>query len=66
MRGTYITEKVFDSMFSGCIPIYMGCPNIKEEIDPNTFIDLRDFSSYSDLLFLFKKYDEKRVYLQNK
>ena len=51
----YVTEKIFDSMFSGCIPIYMGCPNIKEEIDPNTFINFRDFSSYKDLYSYLKK-----------
>ena len=63
----YITEKVFDSMFSGCIPIYMGCPNIKEEIDPNTFIDLRDFSSYADLYSYLKNMTKKEyIYKINK
>ena len=36
-------------MFAGCIPIYLGCPNISNEIDPDTFIDKRDFSSYKEL-----------------
>ena len=54
----YITEKIFDSMFSGCIPIYLGCPNIKNEIDPDTFIDFRDFSNYKDLYFYIKKMPE--------
>ncbi len=45
----YISEKIFNSMFSGCIPIYLGCPNVNYEIDPNTFIDLRDFSNYAEL-----------------
>ena len=55
----YITEKIFDSMFSGCIPIYLGCPNINKEIDPDTFIDFRDFSSYKDLYFYIKTMPEK-------
>ena len=55
----YITEKIFDSMFSGCIPIYIGSPNIKEEIDPNTFIDLRDFSSYAELNSYLKTMTKK-------
>jgi len=45
----YITEKIFDSMFSFCIPIYNGCPYISKDIDPNTFIDTRDFKSYKEL-----------------
>ena len=45
----YISEKIFDSFFAGCIPIYLGAPNITKYIPPETFIDKRKFDSYSDL-----------------
>ncbi|WP_417336314.1 glycosyltransferase family 10 domain-containing protein [Halobacteriovorax marinus] len=45
----YITEKILDSFFAGCVPIYYGASNITEYIPKNTFIDMRDFQSYEDL-----------------
>ena len=45
----YITEKIFDSFFAGCIPIYWGAPNITEYVPPETFIDKKEFDSYFDL-----------------
>lgn len=35
-----LTEKIFDSMASGCVPIYYGCPNIQNLIPTNCFINL--------------------------
>ena len=45
----YITEKIFDSFFAGCIPIYLGADNVDTYIPKNCFIDMRDFKSYEDL-----------------
>jgi hypothetical protein len=45
----YITEKIFDCFFSGCVPIYWGADNILDYIPKDTFIDKRNFSSNSDL-----------------
>ncbi|MCY6482756.1 glycosyltransferase family 10 [Clostridium aestuarii] len=45
----YITEKIFDCFFAGCIPIYWGVTNITDSIPKNTFIDKRDFSTYKEL-----------------
>lgn len=46
----FVTEKIFDSMCSGCIPIYLGATNIQELIPSNCYIDARLFSSYDLLL----------------
>jgi hypothetical protein len=46
----YITEKLFDCFLSGCIPIYLGAPNISDYIPENTYIDKRNFKNYDDLL----------------
>jgi len=43
--SNYITEKIFDSMTQGCIPVYWGADNILEYIPSDCFIDRRLFSS---------------------
>lgn len=45
----YITEKIFDSMMSGCIPIYLGAPNIDSYVPQECFIDRSRFKSANDL-----------------
>lgn len=45
----YITEKIFDCFFAGCVPVYMGAKNITDYIPKNCFIDKREFNSYEEL-----------------
>lgn len=45
----YITEKIFDCFFAGCVPIYWGASNIDKHIPKNCYIDKRDFSTYEEL-----------------
>lgn len=45
----YISEKIFDCFYSGCVPVYMGAPNITDYIPQNAFIDWRHFRSYDRL-----------------
>jgi len=45
----YITEKIFDSFFAGCVPICWGAPNITDFIPENTFIDRKKFDTYKEL-----------------
>ena len=45
----YVTEKIFDCFFSGCIPVYLGAPDITDFIAPDTFIDYRKFSGFAEL-----------------
>lgn len=44
----YITEKIFDSFFAGCIPIYQGPDNIERYIPVDCFIDFRSFNDMHD------------------
>jgi alpha(1,3/1,4) fucosyltransferase len=46
----YITEKVFDPMLVGCIPIYLGAPDIAEVLPQKTFLDYRSIGSARRLL----------------
>lgn len=45
----WVTEKIFDSMRAGCVPIYWGAPNISDYVDPDAFIDRRKFKSNAEL-----------------
>ena len=41
----YVSEKVFDCLFAGCVPVYLGEPNIQKFIPEDCFIDRRKFAS---------------------
>lgn len=41
----YITEKIFDCLRSGCVPVYYGAPEIAERVPAAAFINLRDYAS---------------------
>jgi hypothetical protein len=45
----WITEKIFDAMFAGCVPIYLGEPHIHKSIPAGAFIDKRMFGTYDSL-----------------
>jgi hypothetical protein len=49
MQG-YVTEKIFDCFYAGCIPIYLGAKNISKLIPTDSFIDYRKYSSAQELL----------------
>jgi len=65
-RG-YVTEKIFDAFHAGCVPIYLGAPDIRERIPSEAFVDRRNFSSDAELLdFLFqlKKHPEWQAFIE--
>lgn len=45
----YISEKIFDCFFSGCVPIYLGDPNVSSQIPKESFIAADAFTTYEDL-----------------
>lgn len=45
----YITEKLFDAFLAGCVPVYLGAPNISRLVPKNTFIDRREYADYPEL-----------------
>lgn len=56
----YITEKIFDSFFSGCIPIYWGANNIQQYIPADCYIDMRRFSSFDELYHYISGINEEQ------
>ena len=55
----WITEKIFDCMRSGCVPIYLGAPNIDDYVLPSSFIDRRKFRSNKELVDFLTGVTEK-------
>jgi len=55
----YITEKIFDCFFAGCVPIYWGANNITEHIPKECFIDKREFDSYEKLYMYMKNMSDE-------
>lgn len=55
----YITEKIFDSFFSNCVPIYLGAKNILDHIPAECFIDMRKFKSFEVLYKYISEMPEK-------
>jgi hypothetical protein len=45
----YITEKIFDCLFAGTVPIYLGAPNIAEHIPSGCYIDAREFEGFDGI-----------------
>ena len=45
----YMTEKIFDSMISGSVPVYLGDPSIEKHIPSSCYIKYDDFNSNDEL-----------------
>ncbi|GAM26569.1 hypothetical protein SAMD00019534_097440 [Acytostelium subglobosum LB1] len=41
----YVTEKVYNVLLGGTVPLYMGAPNINEFVPENSIINVADFES---------------------
>lgn len=57
-----ITEKIFDAIFAGSVPIYLGAPNITNYINSSLFIDYRNFENMEEL-YEYLKNMSKEEYL---
>lgn len=62
----YVTEKIFDSLFSGCVPVYWGANNVADYIPADCFSDRRQFADTEAVYKRLKSMpeDEFRGYQQ--
>lgn len=44
-----ITEKIFDCLGAGTVPVYLGAPNIEDYMPKTCFVDVRQFDGYAQL-----------------
>jgi len=63
----YISEKIFDCFYAGCVPIYLGAPDIEDFVPKNCFINRRRFKNNTALYHYIKniKEEEYNEYLSN-
>lgn len=45
----WITEKLFDCLAAGCVPVYWGAPDIATVVPASCFIDMRRFAGFAEL-----------------
>jgi len=49
-RRGYISEKIFDALQAGSVPVYLGEERIAEFVPPEAFVDARNFHTRRELL----------------
>jgi hypothetical protein len=49
-RMGYISEKIFDPLFAGTVPIYLGDEDITDQVPADCFVDARRFKDDRELL----------------
>lgn len=57
MYSGYTSEKMLTSLEAHTVPIYFGNPYVKNEINPEAFIDVSDFDSLSSLISYIEEVD---------
>lgn len=45
----YITEKLFDCLYAGTIPLYLGAPDILDYVPQDVFVDCRNYISWQEM-----------------
>jgi glycosyl transferase family 10 (putative fucosyltransferase) len=45
----YVTEKIFDALRAGSIPVYLGAPNVDEFVPEGSFVDAAAYGSARNL-----------------
>ncbi|WP_018294668.1 glycosyltransferase family 10 domain-containing protein [Mariprofundus ferrooxydans] len=46
----YMTEKMFDCLYAGCVPIYCGAANVADYVDCGAYIDVAKFHTWDELV----------------
>jgi hypothetical protein len=60
MNG-YITEKIFDCLYAGTIPLYLGAPDIGRYIPSTVYIDCRKYSSWHEMWAAVNSMSEAQI-----
>ncbi len=55
----YVSEKIYDVMAAGTVPVYLGAPNIEEYVPKACFINRDDFQSYEELYDFLKNMSDQ-------
>ena len=55
----YVSQRIFDVLRCGCVPIYLGAPNIADYVDKDAFLDRTAFASNRELAEYLSTIPEK-------
>ncbi len=58
----YVSEKIFDVMAYGAVPVYIGAPDIKNYVPENCFIDKNKFQTEEALYNYLKNMTDEQYY----
>ncbi len=54
----WVTEKMLDAIRSGCVPVYLGAPNIADYVDSGAFVGRQQFTTDQELGEFLRQMDE--------
>ncbi len=54
----YVADRVYHCLAVGCVPIYLGAPDIESLVPPSCFINFRKFKNYEELYDCLKSLTE--------
>jgi hypothetical protein len=57
----YVTEKLWGTLASGTLPVYLGASNVKDHVPPNSIIAVDDFATTQELAQYLAKVAENRT-----
>jgi alpha(1,3/1,4) fucosyltransferase len=60
-RKGWLTEKLFEALRVGTIPVYWGAADIERLVPPGCFVDMRQFRDYAKLRAFLKSLDRSAV-----
>lgn len=60
----YISEKIIHPLIVGSIPIYIGCKEINELVNPKSFINCNDYQSFDEVVELVRQIDNDPIRYQ--
>jgi hypothetical protein len=60
MQG-YVTEKLFDCLYAGTVPLYLGATDIAELVPPEVYVDCRQFASWQDMYATIKALSARQI-----
>ncbi|NOT15298.1 MAG: hypothetical protein HOP21_06905 [Methylotenera sp.] len=60
MKG-YVTEKIFDCLYAGTIPLYLGATDISDLIPDDAYIDCRQFASWEQMQEVLMSMSESKI-----
>lgn len=57
----YVTEKLFDCLYAGTIPVYLGAKDIENHVSKEAFVDARQFQSWEEMWSALQGFSSSQI-----